>query len=81
MSSPEWMDRALCREVDPELFFPDRPANMRIERFRQAVAICQRCEVRSDCYRYAYDNNVSDGVWGGHYATNIRKAKRKGVTL
>jgi len=73
------MDRARCREVDPELFFPERPANMRIERFRQAVAVCRTCEVRAECYSYAYDNNVTDGIWGGHYAVNIRKAKRKGI--
>ena len=81
MSSPEWMDRARCREVDPELFFPEFPANNRIERFRQAVAVCQRCEVRSECYRFAYDNNVTDGIWGGHYAVNIRRAKRKGIEV
>jgi WhiB family redox-sensing transcriptional regulator len=74
----EWMQHGRCREVDPELFFPERMgANAIHAAYRKAVSICSRCEVRAECYAYAYDNNIQDGIWGGHYAQQIRKAKRK----
>lgn len=81
MSNEEWKSRALCREVDPELFYPEGPANTIHARYREAVSICQRCDVRAECYQYAWDNNERDGIWGGHYASNIYRAKRKKVGL
>lgn len=77
MTGEEWRARALCREVDPELFYPEGPANTVHMRYREAVSVCARCEVRAECYQFAYDNNERDGIWGGHYALQIHRAKRK----
>jgi WhiB family redox-sensing transcriptional regulator len=56
-----WEDRALCAEIDPELFFPDgqgtRPDNAR--------RICAACEVRAECLAYAVEHPELEGVWGG----------------
>lgn len=80
MINEAWVESALCREVDPELFFPDgRGAQQTSIHFRQAVSVCQKCPVRSDCYSYAYENDIQYGVWGGHFAWQIRRAKRKGI--
>jgi len=80
MINEEWVERALCREVDPELFYPeDRGASARNFMYRQAVKVCQMCEVRQECYTYARDNNEQWGVWGGHYAWQIKRAKRKEI--
>lgn len=81
MTGVEWQARALCREVDPELFYPeDVGASTRNLMYRQAVTVCQRCEVRTECYEFARDNNETHGVWGGHYAWQIRRANREKVT-
>ena len=77
MIEEDWVLRARCREVDPELFFPEGPANTIHMIYRQAVSICSKCEVRQDCYDYAYRNDEKVGIWGGHYASQIQKAKRK----
>lgn len=72
------MEKARCREVDPDLFFPEHAgANAVHAVYRKAVSICKNCEVRANCYQYAYDNDIQYGIWAGHYAHQIRKAKRK----
>lgn len=56
----EWEERALCAQVDGELFFPDKG-----ESNRPAKRICARCEVRTQCLEYALENDERFGVWGG----------------
>jgi len=77
VTGDEWKLRALCREVDPDLFFPEGPANVVHSRYKEAISVCAKCEVRRECYQYALDNNERDGIWGGHYAVHIQRAKRK----
>ena len=67
----EWMDYAMCREVDQELFFPDTTAHI-----REAKSICNRCEVQIECLDYALKNHVS-GIWGGTTERDRRKLRRK----
>lgn len=60
MAGESWRDDALCREVDPELFFPEqgRPT-------REAKLICMRCGVRTECLEDALRRREKYGVWGG----------------
>lgn len=61
----DWLDRALCRERDPELFFPvgnQGPALLQID---EAKAVCRRCPVRPQCLLWALETNQESGVWGG----------------
>lgn len=55
-----WRDRALCREVDPEMFFPEQgePATL-------ARRICRRCPVRGACLDDAIEAGEKFGIWGG----------------
>lgn len=55
-----WMDRARCRDQDPEAFFVRGAALS-----RQAVRICQRCVVRDLCLQYAMEHEIDLGIWGG----------------
>lgn len=55
----EWRQRALCREIGPEPFFPSTG-----ERSTAASRLCRRCEVSQDCGRFALTNNIPYGVWG-----------------
>lgn len=57
---PEWQDDALCRQVDPELFYPEKGGNP-----EPAKAICRTCDVTDKCLQYALNNHEQFGVWGG----------------
>lgn len=58
--SPDWMLRGLCRQTDPDAFFPDKG-----ERAEDAKAVCHRCPVQAECLQYALDHDERYGVWGG----------------
>lgn len=57
-----WMQKALCAQTDPELFFPDKGDWAKAFR---AKVVCQRCEVKSECLAYALERSELVGVWGG----------------
>ena len=55
-----WEVDALCREVDPELWFPEKGAST-----APAKAICGRCDVRPECLRQALTRHERFGVYAG----------------
>ena len=55
-----WTARALCAEVDTDLFFPEKG-----ESTRNAKRVCFACEVRAECLDYALQRPDLLGVWGG----------------
>jgi WhiB family redox-sensing transcriptional regulator len=59
-ADPNWRMRALCAEVDPELFFPEPGGPV-----QAAVAVCRRCPVQERCLEWALDSNERFGIWGG----------------
>jgi WhiB family redox-sensing transcriptional regulator len=72
MRDLQWMDDALCRQIDAELFFPEAS---RVP--HDARRACSLCAVTTDCLSFALKNDV-DGVWGG--TTRAQRAKiRKGA--
>ncbi|GAA5150680.1 hypothetical protein GCM10023321_16440 [Pseudonocardia eucalypti] len=72
--APEWQDRALCAETDPEAFFPEKGGST-----REAKRICSGCEVRSECLEYALANDERFGIWGGLSERERRKLKKRAV--
>ncbi len=73
----DWRHRALCRDEDPELFFPigtTGPAERQVE---EAKAVCARCAVTSDCLNWALDTGQDSGVWGGLSEDERRALKRQ----
>jgi WhiB family redox-sensing transcriptional regulator len=68
----EWMDDALCRQVDMEMFFP-KPHEVP----HDAIKTCKLCNVRTECLEYALQHPV-EGVWGGT-TTEQRKTLRAGM--
>ena len=42
----EWVHRALCKDEDPELFFPIGTTGPAASQIDAAKAVCGRCEVR-----------------------------------
>lgn len=71
VARPEWFDDALCRQVDPELFFPPKGGSA-----APARAVCARCPVQAECLMFALQfpvNNDISGVYGG---TTFRQRRR-----
>lgn len=64
-----WRQSAACRDMDPELFFPDGSSRAGHLQAEQACRICARCPVRIQCLREAH--RIADagfevcGIWGG----------------
>lgn len=59
------MARGVCREMDPEIFFPDRDNAGYLPDTSVAVGACGRCPVTQQCLTYALDREIGFGVWGG----------------
>ena len=68
---PEWHERALCAQTDPEAFFPEKGGST-----REAKKICTGCEVRSECLSYALAHDERFGIWGGLSERERRRLKR-----
>jgi WhiB family redox-sensing transcriptional regulator len=66
---PLWMDFALCAEVDPELWFPEKGHH---DIARAAKRICATCPVIDDCLSYAFRIGADAGIWGGLTAEERR---------
>ena len=76
-----WMDSALCRGVDPELFFPDGVSEAHALTRAKAKAICSWCPVKAECFEFAVSTPwVQYGVWAGLDAAEVRRlaARRAG---
>jgi WhiB family redox-sensing transcriptional regulator len=67
----DWREQALCAEVDPELFFPEkgRPNS-------EAAKICGRCAVQSECREDALQSHARFGIWGGLTERGRRRENR-----
>lgn len=72
VDAPEWQERALCSQTDPDSFFPDKGGST-----REAKKTCGRCEVRTECLEYALANDERFGVWGGLSERERSKLKRR----
>lgn len=70
------MDLARCRVHEPEHFFVRGAAQS-----RRALRICAACPVRDECLRYAVENEVEFGIWGGMTERQRRRAIREGQTV
>lgn len=75
----DWRHDALCRDEDPELFFPigtTGPAAVQVE---EAKRVCARCPVTAECLSWALDTGQDAGVWGGLSEDERRALKRRGA--
>ena len=57
-----WVHGALCTQVDPEMFYPNK--HDRGVAY-DAKRVCQQCPVIAECLEYALARNEEHGVWGG----------------
>ena len=72
----EWVHRAKCRDVDPELFFPVGTTGPAASQIEAAKAVCVQCSVREECLEWAIATGQDAGVWGGTSEDERRAIRR-----
>lgn len=64
---------AACREVDPELFFPNPGDDS-----SYVKQVCRHCEIQRGCRAWAMPVKGLSGIWGGLTAQERDFWRRKG---
>lgn len=75
MQTKDWRNRAACRYVDPELFFPLGDVFAPGED-RKAKAVCRTCPVKAECLAWACSTGLTYGVAGGTTETERRALRQ-----
>lgn len=68
----DWGDKANCKGVDPDLFFPERGAST-----RESKEVCRGCTVREECLEFALVSGEKFGIWGGLSERERRRIRRQ----
>jgi WhiB family redox-sensing transcriptional regulator len=76
--SAAWMAEAVCREVDPEVFFPVGSTGPAAQQIAEAKFVCHQCPVRAECLSWALATGQDSGVWGG-MSEDERRALKTGA--
>lgn len=71
---PKWYEDANCANTDPEAFFADPTKDPEITAL--AKRVCLHCKVGELCLKYAMDNKLTKGIWGGMTANERAKLRR-----
>jgi WhiB family redox-sensing transcriptional regulator len=79
MDRAEWTQRAACRDLDINLFFPKRDdkRDHGDNYAPEARAACAGCPVAAHCLMYALNNNERHGLWGGKSPNQRRTIRRQ----
>lgn len=75
----DWVEKAACRGVDPDVMVPWVPRGSNGSEADQAKSICATCPVRQPCLDAALERPALKGVWGGTSEAErraIRKMRR-----
>jgi WhiB family transcriptional regulator, redox-sensing transcriptional regulator len=77
--SLSWQERAACRDIDPELFFPvgDADAAATLRQTAEAKKVCATCPVRAACREYALATFQKEGIWGGLTEHELHLERRR----
>lgn len=68
----DWMQKGLCRDISPSIFFPSDGVGVEVAR-----SICADCPVKTPCLEYALENRIDHGVWGGASERERRRIARR----
>lgn len=72
MKKLTWQNRAACRGVDTDIFFPATE-----EEAEPAKSICAVCPVLEACLEHALADREREGVWGGATERERRRIIRQ----
>src|ERR1700742_3876854 len=73
----DWRHTAVCRDEDPELFFPVGNSGPALAQIADAKLVCNRCPVTTECLSWALNTGQDSGVWGGMSEDERRALKRR----
>ncbi|MFF8646483.1 WhiB family transcriptional regulator [Streptomyces sp. NPDC015345] len=73
----DWRHNAVCREEDPDLFFPIGNTGPALLQIAEAKAVCRRCPVMEQCLQWALEAGQDEGVWGGLSEDERRSLRRR----
>ncbi len=71
-----WRQRAACRDVDTDFFFPNGETGEALAQAEAAKAVCATCEVRPECLDFAMGTNQPYGIFGGLSETDRKSLRR-----
>lgn len=77
----DWQTRAVCREEDPELFFPVGGSPAALAQAKKAKKVCLRCPVIEQCEQWYTEQGITDGVWAGRSEQDRQAPKRSAERL
>ena len=72
-----WRRNALCRDTDPELFFPVGTTGQALLQISRAKDVCCECPVKVKCLDFAMETNQDTGIWGGTSEEERRQMRRE----
>jgi WhiB family redox-sensing transcriptional regulator len=72
-----WREQALCRDTDPDLFFPVGTTGHALVQIERAKAVCNECPAKVDCLEFALTTNQDSGIWGGTSEEERRAIRRR----
>jgi WhiB family transcriptional regulator, redox-sensing transcriptional regulator len=75
--SNDWREKASCRAVDPDLFFPVGTTGIALVQIEHAKSVCRECDVQGQCLQFALATNQESGVWGGTSEEERRKLRKQ----
>jgi len=74
-----WRRDALCRDTDPDLFFPVGTTGYALVQIERAKQVCGECPAARACLDYALETNQDSGIWGGTSEEERRVLRRRYV--
>lgn len=74
-----WRQHAICRDTDPDLFFPVGTTGQALIQIDRAREVCNQCPVKRDCLEFALETNQDSGIWGGMSEEERRAMRRAAV--
>ncbi|GHI24208.1 transcriptional regulator WhiB [Streptomyces hydrogenans] len=57
----DWRHNAVCRDEDPDLFFPIGTTGPALLQIEEAKSVCRRCPVMEACLQWALESGQDDG--------------------
>jgi WhiB family transcriptional regulator, redox-sensing transcriptional regulator len=73
----DWRIDAVCRDLNPEIFFPIGVTGQAIEQITVAKSHCATCPAKEQCLEFAVTTNQEYGVWGGTTEEERRALRRQ----
>jgi WhiB family transcriptional regulator, redox-sensing transcriptional regulator len=72
----DWRIDAVCRDLNPEIFFPVGVTGQAIDQIEAAKSHCATCPASEQCLEFAVTTNQEYGVWGGTTEEERRVLRR-----